>query len=253
MDITNTQLRNNHFFMDQKLDTFSKIHEGKHILFIGDSFAAGDGLSLEDTWCYKVYNKISDKEKTSGYYNIGMSGASIYESIDIFFRYCSDYTNPDVVFFVTTEIHRDGRYFNTKFLETISKRMYFYLEQYCESNNIQLYSFSWVKSVDLYSPEPKRYTMTFRNHKEEDEDIVRPLWIEQGNQNQNDFDADAFIQFKTFYDYSVKDMLSSVFKYDKKSKTPEKSLWAKDDVHPGTSFHDFYAEFIHQKYLENNK
>jgi hypothetical protein len=63
MDITNTQLRNNHFFMDQKLDTFSKIHEGKHILFIGDSFAAGDGLSLEDTWCYKVYNKISDKEK----------------------------------------------------------------------------------------------------------------------------------------------------------------------------------------------
>jgi hypothetical protein len=253
MDIRNIDLKNNHRFTDENLNTFSKVHEGKHILFIGDSFAAGDGLSLEDTWCYKVYNKISDKEKTSGYYNLGISGSSVYESIDNFFRYCSDYAKPDVVFFVTTEIHRDCRYFNRKFVEPLVQRMYFYLEQYCESNNIQLYSFSWVKSVELYSPEPKRYRMTFTNHDEEDVNILRPLWIEQGQWHQNDFGAETFIKFKTFYDYNVQDMLFSVFEYDKKSKTPDKSLWADDDVHPGTSFHDFYADFIYSKYLENNK
>jgi hypothetical protein len=253
MDILHYDLKNNHYFDDYNLDSFSKIHEGRHILFIGDSFAAGDGLSLEDTWCYKVYNKISSKEKTSGYYNLGFGGLSIFECIDNFFRYCSDYSNPDVVFFITTEIHRDSRYFNEKYVESLVKRMYSYLEQYCKSNNIQLYSFSWVKSVDMYSPEPERYLMTFKDHDDNDHTVIRPLWIEQAEGHQKNFGPDIFNSFDTFYDYSTKEMLFSVFEYDKKSKTPEKSLWANDGSHPGTSFHDFYADFIYKKYLKNNK
>ena len=140
-----------------RCDKFTNTHDGKHILFIGDSFASGDGLDLEDTWCYKLYNKISKEEKVSGYFNIGMSGSSISEAIDQFFRYSYIYGNPDVVFFVTTEFDRDLRYSNFENLESFIYRMYFYLEQYCRSSSISLYSFSWVKSVDLYSEEPKRY------------------------------------------------------------------------------------------------
>ena len=253
MEIRHFDLKNNNLFKDQSSDNFSKTHEGKHILFIGDSFAAGDGLSFEDTWCYKVYNKISNKEKTSGYYNLGYGGSSIYESINNFFKYCFDYANPDVVFFVTTEIHRDTKYFNKEHVDVLVKRMYFYLQQYCKSNNIELYSFSWLKSLDLYSKEPKRYHMTFKNHEGQDENIIRPLWIEQGKLHENNFGSNVFNEFETFYDYDSKKMINSVFEYDKKSTTPEKSLWANDDVHPGTSFHDFYAEFIYQKYLEKNK
>lgn len=244
------ELENNHNFPDQNLDIFSKTHTGKHILFIGDSFAAGDGLSLEDTWCYKVYNKISSKEKTSGYYNLSYSGSSISESIDNFFRYCSVYTNPDVVFFVTTEIQRDCRNSSVDNVQSFVKKMYFYLEQYCKSNNIQLYSFSWVKSLDLYTDEPKRYMINYIDDDNNEQNIIRPLWIEQGQDHEKNFDPNIFNEFETFYDYDSKKMLYSVFQYDKITKTPEKSLWAHDNSHPGTSFHDFYAEFIYEKYLE---
>lgn len=248
MNVLNINIANNINFVNKGLNGLSKNHEGKHILFIGDSFAAGDGLSFEDTWCYKVYNKISYREKTSGYYNLGLGGSSIYESIDIFFRYCFEYAKPDVVFFVTTEMSRDLKYFNKKLLQVMVKKMYFYLEQYCESNNIQLYSFSWIKSLDQYSKEPKRSTVQYQGN-----DLLVPLWTDQVDLDKSQFGVDNFNEFKTFYNYDSKKMLNSVFEYDKKSKTPKKSLWATDNRHPGTSFHDFYAEFIYQKYVEKNK
>jgi hypothetical protein len=46
-------------------------------------------------------------------------------------------------------------------------------------------------------------------------------------------------------------MLESVYRFNASSNTKEKSIWANDGVHPGTSFHDFYADFIYKKYLEN--
>lgn len=226
-----------------RCDPFTKIHDGKHILFIGDSFAAGDGLEPEDTWCYKLYNKISKNEKVSGYFNAGTSGSSISQAVDQFFKYCYNYGNPDIVFFVTTEFDRDLRYSNFENLESFIYRMYFYLEQYCRSSNIQLYSFSWLKSVDLYTEEPKRYVYNGG---------TRPLWTEQ-TKTQQSFNLDILYNFETFYNYDVKNMMMSVFEYDKVSKTPEKSLWAKDNVHPGTSFHEFYADFMFSKYLEKNK
>ena len=95
---------------DYRCDSFIKNHNGKHIIFLGDSFAAGDGLEKEDVWCYKVYQKISKIEATSGYFNLGNSGSSIGEAIDQFFKYCSIYGNPDVVFFIITEFYRDEKY-----------------------------------------------------------------------------------------------------------------------------------------------
>jgi hypothetical protein len=46
-------------------------------------------------------------------------------------------------------------------------------------------------------------------------------------------------------------MIEKVFEFVIISKTPEKSLWANDKCHPGTSFHEFYADFILDKYNAN--
>jgi hypothetical protein len=229
---------------EYRCDDFKKDHSGKHILFIGDSFASGEGLEKEDTWCYKVYNKIKEKENVSGYYNIGMVGTSITESIDQFFKYM-----PDVVFFIITEPFRDAVYAKKESVIEFIKKSYMHLEQYCRSHLTQLYSFTWLKSFDLPIKKPKRYLFKDRNNNL----MVRPLWTEQIDQQKVMFNLDFLNQFKTFYDYDGEVMAKEVYKYDKQSNNPSRSLWAEDDSHPGTSFHNFYADFIYSKYLENNK
>lgn len=230
-----------------RCDELTNVHDGKHILFIGDSFAAGDGLDMKDTWCYKLYNQISLDEKTSGYFNVGISGSAISDSVDQFFKYCYHYGNPDTVFFVTTELHREERYVDIKSIESFVSRMYFYLEQYCKSNNIELYSFSWIKSIDLDLGSPKRHEWVDSVGNK----IVRPLWTEQAKDNDFIQNNSILNNFKTFYDYTSEDMIKKVFEFDIKNKSSKKSLWAEDDCHPGTSFHDFYAEFMYSKYKEN--
>lgn len=243
----NYRMMDGHNKADYRCDKLTKEHDGKHVLFIGDSFAAGDGLDIEDTWCYKVYKKISEKEKTSGYFNIGTSGGAISEAVDQLFKYCYHYGNPDVVFFVTTEFNREDRYVKDSMREAFVIRMYIYLEQYCRSNGIKLFSFSWIKSIDAELGSPERYTWTDGHGNE----IVRPLWTEQSRDNTKDLDYTILNQFETFYDYNGEDMVRKVFEFDIKTKTPHKSLWAEDGCHPGTSFHDFYADMMYSRYRES--
>jgi hypothetical protein len=229
-----------------RCDDFTKTHNEKHVVFIGDSFACGDGLEKEDTWCYKVYKEMSKDAKLSGYYNLGMSGASITECIDQFFKYCGTYTNPDVVFFITTEIDRDLRYTTVEQQDFFIHRMYYYLDLYCKSNNIELYSFSWLKSSGMIKDQPKRYTWKVNGI-----DVLRPLWTEQVSNQKQLYNIELLKDFDSFYDYSSKEMIDAVYEFDNKTEIKTKSLWADDGVHPGTSFHDFYAKFIYNKYLEN--
>lgn len=230
-----------------RCDSFTKEHNGMHILFFGDSFAAGDGLEKEDTWAYKTYEKIKETTTVDGYFNIGCSGISISESIDQFFKYCYHYGNPDIAFFVTTEIGRDQKYAKDGTIDKFVTRSYMYLEQYCRSANIKLFSFSWIKSIDNEIKEPNRYWWKDGSGKQ----MLRPLWTEQSIDQSTLFNVDILNQFETFYSYEKDEMMRSVFEFDSKTKTPLKSLWATDLVHPGTSFHDFYSDFIYNKYLEN--
>ena len=252
-------LRDSDNEFDYRCDPFKKNHQGKHILFIGDSFAAGDGLDKEDTWCHKIYSRISKEEPTSGYFNIGISGSSTTESIDQFFKYCHNYGNPNVVFFVTTEFHREQRHVYNDFIYPYIFNMYLYLEQYCKSNNIKLYSFSWVKSIDSKIGNPVRHVWNYEGKK-----MLRPLWTEQGKDGEpkqrvpEGYPLTTAMQkvyslnnFSSYCDYSSKDMLNNVFEFDKKTTTPKKSLWAEDDCHPGTSFHDFYADFMYNAFKKD--
>tara|TARA_R110001606_G_scaffold44495_4_gene116497 strand:- start:678 stop:1445 length:768 start_codon:yes stop_codon:yes gene_type:complete len=232
-----------------RTDPFKKDHKGKVLLFLGDSFTFGEGLSREDTWAYKTYRKIQHTEEpVSGFYNLGMSGTSIHDSVSKFFWYCEEYGNPDVAFFMTTEIDRDLKHTEEVNLNSFVYDSYSRLEDYCVSNNIKLYSFSWVKNVDPYSPEPKRYLFKLIDGLK----VKRPLWIEQAKRQYDMYKTNLLEQFSTFYDYPKELLVARVHEFDEATANKEKSLWALDKVHPGTAFHDFYSEFIYDKYVVDN-
>jgi hypothetical protein len=94
--------------------------------------------------------------------------------------------------------------------------------------------------------------------------MLRPLWTEQGKDGEpkqrvpKGYPLTTAMQkvyslnnFSSYCDYSSKDMLNNVFEFDKKTTTPKKSLWAEDDCHPGTSFHDFYADFMYDAFKKD--
>ena len=94
------------------------------------------------------------------------------------------------------------------------------LEQYCNTNNIKLYSFSW------YSCEKNK-----------------PRFM------PNSTNADNVLKnFNTFYTYSTDELINFVFEY-KKNNSHDKFLeLARDMDHLGTAYHAFWSQFILDKF-----
>jgi hypothetical protein len=161
-----------------RCDNFKKEHDGLHILFSGCSTTYGTGLSIEDIWAHKVYSKISESQKVSGYYNLGVPGTGLFLIVSNIFKYFEQYGNPDVIFINLPDMFRHYAIDDLnlseeemKHLEIIfskvSKNVYnkisdnephsedvmslwpiYYdyllmLESYCKTNNIELFAFSY--------------------------------------------------------------------------------------------------------------
>ena len=223
-----------------RCDPFTKNHDGLHVLFIGDSVTAGEGVDPKDHWSNRVYKRISKTIKCSGFFNIAVPGSSITDSIDQFYKYVELYGNPDVVFFLMTQASRDLKYiqnqgvvtqFNSTFTVHYMKRFYKYFEQYCLSNNIILNSFTWDISM-----KNKRIAIEDKVQK-----VARGVFF-----TRNEFleCTDIFSVFKTFNPYTVEQLMKHLY-------ASKLELQAKDGVHPGPAFHDFYTDFIYNKYLED--
>jgi hypothetical protein len=230
-----------------RCDKFTKDHAGKHVLFAGCSITAGEALDKEQTWAFKAHASMTG---TSGYYNIGVPGFSITDTIDQIFKYVYNYGNPEEIYILFPNASRDLEYsgHEKRYMELLIWRSYFYLEQYCKSNNIKLYSFTWEiplkgwpltpkDAASLYpDPNQKKY---YPGTNEERED-----WSQQLGEET----IEILKNFETFHYFPEEQMHESVFRYDtSKNKNKETSIIARDNVHPGESFHDFYAEFILSK------
>jgi len=161
---------NSSFF---RCDDFKTSHEGLHVLFSGDSVTFGEGLTIEEGWAKQVQVSIDKIQKTSGYFNLAVPGTGTPMHIFNMFKYFKKYGNPDYIFFNMSEMHRFYDYMpdvdmfthkiysntNSKHLDDTEKdawvntlsllnfNLYFMLEQYCASNGIKLYTFSWDASV----------------------------------------------------------------------------------------------------------
>lgn len=238
-------------------------NEQNCLLFSGCSITAGDGLGKEDIWPDKLFKKIllSANGKVENYFNVARSGNSITESIDQIFKYCYSFGNPKAIFVLFPSIDRDLKYVhgedlskkinnNLKItiadsLNALVYKSYFYLEMFCRSNNILLLSASWSKDAH-------KIDINFENNdKELDSTHMIPGWRAQLNPPlSREFSADVLSNFDTFLSYSQERMNEEVLRYHmSKSKSEKKtSLIAKDGSHPGTSFHDFWAELFYKKY-----
>jgi hypothetical protein len=146
---------------------------------------------------------------------------------------------------------RDSKYAEEYCVDTLSTliyRCYFYLDQYCKSNNIQLITTTWYKDSALINTEALPKGKMFYPGTNE----PRPHWGDQLNKNKANLLDKLLKDFSSYYIYSEKDMIDSVYEHhSSKNKEDKKySLVASDNIHPGTSFHDFWSEFMYLKYEE---
>lgn len=227
-----------------RCDEFIKDHAKKHILFSGDSQTYGTGLLKEETWAYKLYQKLNQEGELSGYFNIAEPGMGIPAIVYNIFLYCKKYGNPDVIFInLTTQPRgirydkRDGKYYHTiaseENLEDFvlsNYQHYFMLEQYCLSNNIKLYSFTWQTHSGT------AYLDTILSGK--------PVHSSVTNDHFSNLGLTSFyginpvgLKKKIRKNYNVGD------KY---------FITARDNLHLGTGFHDFWNNFMYEIYLNDN-
>jgi hypothetical protein len=228
-----TDIRNSLGF---RSDEFKNNHDGLHVIFNGCSVTEGDGLNLEEMWSKKLYNKISNINKVSGYYNIASSGTSIVNQIIMFFKYFKQYGNPDIIFFNMTENFRFYVYENNTYksafyskeslplLNLICYQYYFMLDHYCKTNNIKLFTFTWAGEAEGYS---KKESKEYDN---------------------------AFKSFDSFYPIDPKDLIIFINKYKKEN---ENKLFynyierARDGDHPGVGHQEYWANFMYSKYMDS--
>jgi hypothetical protein len=218
-----------------RCEEFKSSHDGLHVLFAGCSVTSGEGLFLEDSWSYRLYKEISKNNKTSGYFNVAFPGASYTDILNQIFKYIRLYGSPDLIFINFPDIHREYIYTSTqnmldaptkmkdpkKFLNTnrinlIIYEYYSSLVQFCKTNNIKMYAFSWdplpLGKNLFYSFDPREH-------------------------------------FKNFYTFKEKDLYAHCYNFEKNNPGPF-LIKGFDDEHQGIAKHDFYFNFMYDIFLK---
>ena len=228
-----------------RCDEFTDKHIGKHVLFSGCSVTYGQGLYTSETWSHKLYSKIKNNEDVSGYFNLGTPGRSIFDIIANLFKYFIKYGNPDVIFIDMPDLYRSyfvidedgdlettkdvfsyvrdntrhgqhalGQHVEEEQLKIFAYHYMLFLEQYCKTNNIQLYCFSYVEPTSEF--------------------------FNRCNMNR-------------FYTIDNNDLKNQLFKYTKENRDDKFALIARDGKHLGTAFHHVWAETMFDIYEYENK
>jgi len=215
-------------------DNFTRIHNGKHLVFTGCSNTWGVGLTQEETWPLQVYNKIKENEDVSGYYNLSIPGTGIASQVVNLFKYFKSYGNPDVIFYNIPDLLRsfswnkeESQYYDafysdeeTELLDLFAFQYYFMLDHYCKSHNIKLFSFTWV---DDGARHKNPWELHFKN---------------MGFLNN----------FDTFYPIDKKELTEFVVEYKNKNKNIKFLDTARDGGHPGIAYQAYWFNFIYEKY-----
>ena len=222
-----------------RCDEFVRDHDGMHVLFGGCSYTWGTGLLVEETWAKKLYNRLNNEVKCSGYFNVGFPGSSVFIEVFDIIKYCETYGKPDVIFYNIPGLNRffalevdqetgiaiDPPQMGNSFL-AIGKNMiplprymayqhYYMLEKYCESNNIKLFSFSWMK-----------------------DHFFKDLSLKKDS------------PINHFYVYEDEDLINYVSEYSLAHKDERWIKVSRDGQHFGVAYNQFWSDFIYNKYKE---
>jgi hypothetical protein len=217
---------NSNFF---RCEEFKKIHSGQHILFMGCSETQGCNSSLEETWSYILYKKISEKEKTSGYFNISKIGSSISLQISIFLKYIESFGVPDQIYFLTPGTDRDIIYSDGQ----IDHQTFFL-------NGIE----SKEKIINSFI-----HSITYLNMFEK---ICENLGVKMIWSTWHDNEEEIFLKlpFKNFFSINMNNSLeiisNKIYKYFDNDKNVSENLF-KSDGHRGQAFHRYWAQEFYDK------
>lgn len=241
-----------------RCDQFTNIHKDKHILFAGCSNTFGEGINYKNTWAYRLYKEISNDELLTGYFNLGATGASIFEILVNVNRYIRKYSMPNTIFLLFPEVERDIRYFVKPevALTTLIAEMYNQLEFLCKQSNTLLISTSWInmdeeliakKYSELYS---QNIDVKTENGKYADIGFYQHL------KSINPYKELSLLEkyTKTFKVLKQKDIDYNVYDYYVKNK--EKNVFVAPDSggHHGEGFHYAWFKYFYEryKYEKNN-
>ena len=241
-----------------RCDEFSNNHDGLHILFAGCSNTFGLGTDIENVWAKRLYNKIKQTDKVSGYYNIGINAGSIIEIIFHVYRYIEKYKKPDYIFLLFPERYRDDSFFNDqyfidkygyRFSDSFNLSLYHSLELFCNESNIKLISSSWVLN---YNTLWRSFINNTINK------IKNPNKVLEGPKIRNEeiVFKDFNKYFKTFKELDKQKMLEDLFIYSNENKNDENMYEAKDDGrHFGNAFHYAWSQQLYERFIneKNNK
>ena len=149
-----------------RCDEFTKVHDGKHVLFAGCSETFGVSSTAETTWPYFLHQKINEKEKTSGFFRLGYPGGGFQLILKGVMNYINLYGKPDELFILFPHLERRVEFDDNVFKNIVHaplnspkeiddryrysieeyamwifemKERMITFEEYCSSNNIKLY------------------------------------------------------------------------------------------------------------------
>lgn len=235
-------------------DLFKTDHSnGKHILFAGCSFTWGEGLEKEESWAHRVYEKFQARYEMDGFFNLGRPGFSSGESINHIFLYLRNYGNPEAIFLFLPDHGRDMKYVSNdngeEALNSYVYTMYLYLDTYCKSHGIKLITSTWAEDINGFGDHllPGRGKKIFYPGTT----LERPHWSQQlGNSPSKVLGG-----FDSYHQVDKPTLTKRVFEIDvaKRGDAKKYSLIAADaGAHPGTSFHDYWAEFMFDIWDKSN-
>lgn len=217
-------------------DPFKPVERDKiNLLFAGCSITVGCGVShIQKTWSYKIYELIKKERYCAGYFNVGCSGASPIEILFNIFKYIAKYGYPNYIFILFPDFGRDWAKFNLlgenrKFeegniLNIFLFNMYSVLEDMCKTNNVKLFSTSWIDSVP---------------------GITDVFTAEKFKQFEEHMHKDMKDSFSTYYQINKKRFAENVYLYIKEND-PTMTIIGNDGNHPSEAVH--YAWFKEAEY-----
>ncbi len=238
-------------------DEFKKEHDGKHILFAGCSVTYGTGLYSKEIWPYLVYNKIKEKEKVSGYYNISLPAISTFQIVADIFRYINNYSKPDVIFLNLPDVCR----FYTVIENIVSQET----EWKDKISLNKMENFEYFKDKYFHSVMPFQNTIDSAIVYEKFIYIYQYLLMLETFCKMNNIQLFIFSWSPAMANFLNSNAveLDSVYKttwpspdwiqsYKMKNKEDKFYLVARDKIHYGTAYHSFWSTEVYDFYMKEN-
>lgn len=260
-------------------DEFTKVHEGKHILFAGCSETEGLGHKLENTWAHQVYSKINESEKISGFFNIGVRALSITAINRQIINYIMMYGKPNSLFVNYPDFYRyykwneDKMFWEPRFgLETTASynlKDKFYLKEFKDAKindkesfliddnlNEEIINTSKLANGRLMTTE---YMSDERNSDFVVNSIQSLMLMEEFCKimeisfiwgSWDPYSSATIRQSKLFNNYVDIGNLKNIYDWAEKNNYQAKDLRARDIGHMGIACHKYWSEQILNKYRE---